>query len=131
MRELFFNAKAFRGRGVGLWYTAKVVNMEFMFSGAAAFEADLGNSNNEQLVWKTGLVTSMASMFAKTVLFTGAGLGKFDTSKICSTSDLVNCPVYWGSASDGFSDMFNSAVGLVSCSKRKMLDGWKTSTSED
>ena len=123
MRELFFNAKAFRGRGVGSWYTAKVVNMEFMFSGAAAFEADLGNRNNEQLVWKTGLVTSMASMFAKTVLFTGAGLGKFDTSKICST-----CV---GSASDGFSDMFNSAVGLVSCSKRKMLDGWKTSTSED
>ena len=123
MTSLFSDATAFRGAGVGFWNTAKVVHMGSMFAGATFFDADLGNANDATGIWKTSLVTTMRAMFAKTDSFTGVGLGKFDISTICSTCTK--------DSTSGVVNMFSNAVGLTSCSKRKMLEGWKTSTCEE
>ena len=122
MTSMFYNAKNFRGTGVDLWNTAKVVNMGSMFAGATIFDADLGNANDVTGIWKTSLVTTMRFMFGNTDSFTGVGLGKLDISAICS-----NCTK---DSESGVVNMFSGRVGLTSCSKRNMLDGWKSSTSE-
>ena len=117
MTKMFNGAKVFRGTGVGLWKTAKTKKMYAMFNGALAFNADLGNANGVTGVWKTSLVDNMGVMFAKTKAFTGVGLGKFDLSAICSTCGVTG--------QNGFVTVFLNAEGLTSCSKRKMLEGWK------
>jgi hypothetical protein len=117
MTNMFSGAKVFRGTGVDLWNTAKTKNMYAMFNGAFAFNADLGNANEVAGVWKTGLVVEMGVMFANTKAFAGIGLGKFDISAICLT-----CGV---GGQNGFVTVFLNAEGLTSCSKRKMLEGWK------
>ena len=116
MGHMFNNAKNFRGTGVGLWNTAKTTTMSAMFLGATLFNADLGNINGKTGIWKTGSVSTMGSMFRTTDSFTGFGLAKFDISTMGTT---------------GFVNMFLDANGITSCSKRGMLDAWKTSTFED
>ena len=113
---MFYLANNFRGTGVGLWNTAKTTKMSSMFKGATSFNADLGNINGKTGIWKTGFVSTMERMFEKTVSFTGVGLGKFDIGAMNTAS---------------FDEMFLDAGGITSCSKRKMLDGWSTSTFED
>ena len=116
MAHMFYSAKNFRGTGVGSWNTAKTKTMSSMFNRATSFNADLGNINGKTGIWKTGSVSTMERMFEKTVSFTGVGLGKFDIGAMDTA---------------GFVNMFLDADGITSCSKRKMLDGWSTSTFED
>eukprot|EP00971_Amphidinium_carterae_P279903 5556526-Amphidinium_carterae.1 len=59
---------------IGGWNTSQVTNMSHMFAGAFLFNQDIGD-------WNTTKVQDMSCMFCGANMFSGQGIGKWDTSR--------------------------------------------------
>ena len=98
----------FAGIGLDSWDTVSVTTMGATFFGVSEMNADLS-------AWKVGKVTTLSMLFARASKFAGAGLDSWDISKVTDFGP-PNLRI------------FKDATSLTSCSKRRIVDAWKSNS---
>jgi surface protein len=103
LEHTFNGASKFAGNGLISWNTASVTTLAFTFGMASEMNTDLSG-------WTVGKVTTLESTFNAASKFTGTGLDLWDTSSVTTLEST-----------------FYKATSLASCSKRKIVDVWRSS----
>ena len=98
-------AATFVGTDISKWITTSVTSLYRTFKSAGEMNADLSK-------WSVAKVTSLEQTFNGASKFAGVGLHLWDISKVTKMTST-----------------FTSATSLTSCSKRKIVDAWKSSAA--
>ena len=88
MEGLFQERYDFNDPGIAAWDVSRVTTTKNMFEACSSFDADIGS-------WDVGRVTNMLAMFGSCDVFSGTGIGAWNTSSAMTMSYLFAfCPKF-------------------------------------